>query len=176
MKRFTVIVFVGFLIWSYVGFFAYFEYEKSEIRREVKLRLKKSVPQSDLIHFVFTKEESEKLVWLEKNEFRHQGKMYDIIRFKTLKNNQLEIFCISDRQESNLFAKLDYFVHRDLHDNPSAPLKSLKILQQQPFDMPDFNNSISIFLEDNRKEQFQSYARTILKGFGRDFLQPPEIA
>lgn len=169
----AVIVFVGFLIWSYIGFFTYFQYEKSEIRKEVKTRLKKSVPDEKLIHFIFTEEESKKLVWMKKNEFRFKGKMYDVVHSKSIKANRVEYACVSDVQETKLFAKLDYFVRRDVKEHQRLPIKSLKVLYQQPLEIPDFPTWRAALFLAEQKETFFSITENIHHGFAQEILRPP---
>lgn len=140
------------------------------------MRIKNAVPKDELIRFHFTQKEADRLVWLKKNEFRYKGGMYDVVRTNTLENSVVEYWCVSDHQETLLFARLDYFVRRDLNDGQRFPIKGLKILCQQPLEIPDFNVQISLFCTELTVRQYDTYRDEIHSGFAHLIIQPPQCA
>jgi hypothetical protein len=55
---------------------------------------------------------------MEENEFRYQGKMYDIIKSEKRGNNNI-FYCVNDKNEEQLLARFeDYLKH---HDDTNAP-------------------------------------------------------
>lgn len=63
--------------------YAYLQFEKSAIRREIKWKMIAGMDEAELILLKFTKEETQtKLRWEHSKEFEYNGQMYDIVSKK----------------------------------------------------------------------------------------------
>jgi hypothetical protein len=100
-------------------------------KKEVKQLIKAGIPKDELVKFSFHKnifdEGIKNFKWMKKNEFRYKNEMFDIISSE-LKGDSIYFFCYRDVKESGLFAKLDDYVNRYLHDNPEKEKELQTIL------------------------------------------------
>ncbi len=103
------------LLWQGLGSFVYFQYERRDIRKEIKTRLKAGVPKEDLVEFRFSSLEFKQLEWRKSNEFVWENHFYDIIEKQTNSHDSVVLKCISDKQEDKLFASLGMMVSSNLH-------------------------------------------------------------
>ena len=82
-------------------------------------------------YFIFTNEEYDNLNWIEKNEFRYNGEMYDVLSEETYKEGVL-IYCFHDSKDSWLFSEL-----QKQNDNGNAnsgkAVNLLRLLQSVTF-------------------------------------------
>jgi len=133
LRKSTAILLLILFIYNIFGFYYYFIYKQNSVRSEIKTQIKNNVPQNQLIVLKFTKEQTTKLSFIKKNEFRLNGKMYDIVK-TTIKNNIITYYCINDTQEEKLFENLNEQVSNNLnnilHKNTSKKnhIKSIKDL------------------------------------------------
>jgi hypothetical protein len=116
--------------WQIVGFFSYIEWEKFRIRKEIKQVIKKSVPEENLVQLDFTFSEFKNIKWVESNEFKLNGRMYDVVSKKKTKTGY-QLMCINDIQETVLFAKLDDSTANNLVSH--SPLKHWFKVLKMPF-------------------------------------------
>ncbi len=176
MKRFVSILFVSFLIWNYIGFFAYFQIEKQSAQREFKRKLKLSVPKDELKDFIFSPKEARELVWHKAHEFEYQGGMFDIVYSDTLANGDLIFTCISDIQETKLFEKLGEYVASDLNTNKHKPLKKLKLNLEQPSIYLDRNDyDLPNLMHSDEKTSLGIYLYSIKLGELTKDSPPPQF-
>lgn len=92
--------------------FIYFKIQHYSIKQEIKLKLKKEIPETELISFLFSISDFDKKVdFIDENEFRHEGKMYDIV-YKKYINKHVILKCISDEQETTLFTQLEKLIQK----------------------------------------------------------------
>lgn len=97
--------FLGLMCYHLLGFFTYFEWKRLSIHTEVKHALKQAVPEHQLTHFHFTAHEMHRLKWVKSHEFMLNGHYYDVVKKERTKNGFF-FRCISDDQETELFAQL----------------------------------------------------------------------
>ena len=113
--------------------FIYFKVQQYSIKKEIKQRLKKGVSKDELFTFTFSEyeiENSKELEFIEKHEFRYKGKMYDIV-YQERQDNQLVFHCVSDEQETILFAQLDKLVEEQSKNNQKKNQQLFKLLNFQ---------------------------------------------
>jgi len=72
---------------------------------EVKHAIKRAVPECQLTKFHFTRHEMNRLKWVKSHEFILNGHYYDVVK-KVRTKNGFFFHCISDNQETELFAQL----------------------------------------------------------------------
>jgi hypothetical protein len=103
------------------------------IRKDIKRALKQSVPENQLKNFDFTNKEIKNLTWIKSNEFKLNGKYYDVISKKKTKTGY-HFKCIDDHQETELFQKLEESTAVNLNNSSSSsPLKHWLKLLKTPF-------------------------------------------
>ena len=120
MQKLISYGFLFLFVWQIVGFVGYFEFSHYRLKKDLKLLIKSGVPQDELIVFEFSPEEINELVWLKKNEFDRNGKLFDVVRSHIEENGSTYMECISDSQEKILFAHLDQSVSRNLGDEDNS--------------------------------------------------------
>jgi len=136
VKFFVSFVFVACLLWNYIGFFTYFQIEKYAAKKAFKQKIKKTVPESELRTFLFSPKQVENLAWYEAHEFEYENIMYDIVSTDTTENGAIHYSCVSDMQETKLFAQLDQQVQRSVRDENSLPIANWKNVISQPQFLP----------------------------------------
>ncbi len=152
MKKAVSFLLLILFLYSIAGIFISFKVQQFEVKKEIKLRLKKSVPKSELTLFSFhpSSDEYSTLQWIEDHEFRYNGKMYDIVYRSADSDGTLHFQCINDTKEEILFADLDEQVQKncDSRSNPSAK-NTLKLFSLLYISAPDASisdrNSTQIF-------------------------------
>lgn len=148
--------------WQIIGFVAYFEFTHYHLKKEIKLLLKQGVPQDELVVFEFDKTELSNLIWLKKNEFNYNGNLFDVVRSHKMADGKTYMECISDKQETVLFAKLNQGISSNMGDerNPTPLFNWLKIihfpvvtncfeLNFKKSSIDSINRSYFIYQEDN---------------------------
>lgn len=112
-------------LWQIGGYLIEFQLESNRIRKEIKKLTKEAVPKNQLVYFQFTVKEIKGLTWVKSHEFRKDGHFYDVVWKKDLGNGIIEFQCVSDDQETKLFANLDQYVSANLaNSDPDRPLKN----------------------------------------------------
>lgn len=176
MRKLISILFLLFFFWGIIGFFIHIEIKHSAIKKEIKTALKQSVPIDNLIVFKFDKKEFDNLTWIKNNEFKFEGKLYDVVN-KRIDQNTILVECISDTMEDALFQNLEELVNDDLyHNNHSKKSNSsfVKLLK-----MPYFYNSSEIIItlidDSISKEVFKTDLENLLFGHLFSIEIPPDV-
>jgi hypothetical protein len=112
LKRLTSGLLVCLFLYSSSGFYLNFRYSLQQIRKEIKTRIKQSVPENELITLSFNTSSSDyaNIEWIEGHEFRYRGCMYDIVQRFEDGSETIVFKCINDTQEEKLFQHLDELV------------------------------------------------------------------
>lgn len=136
VKRFGVCLLIIFYTYNLFGFMFTFVAAQNKIRKEIKMRIKQSVPQEELVLFAFTADEAASLQWITSYEFRYKGGMYDIVWTRT-SGDSVYYQCVNDVQEEELFKNLQEQVERQMNDvarngGPDAFKKALDSEVAQP--------------------------------------------
>lgn len=152
------------------GYYPLFKLEQWQVRKEVKRRLKSTVPSGEL----HTIDAGSPLVWhREGKEFQYGGYMYDIVRTDTL-DGKVRYHCINDREEQALFAKLDQMVQDEMdHGNLPVRYKAarfLKLLASLTY-LP--GQSVSLDLNYDVVNTRTAYNNLYHSDFSADILHPP---
>ncbi len=117
MKRIFSLVFISLYIYNIIGYLALFSALQYQVRSEVKNMLKAGVPEHELVKFSFHTPSLQNgfygIQWIEENEFRHNGNMYDVVHMNTA-HDTTYLFCVNDTQEKYLFENLDSHVQREM--------------------------------------------------------------
>lgn len=123
-KIFSFILLMLF-IFNMSGIFIVFKIEQAFIRQEIKNKIKGGVPEDDLHLFVLSRYEYGALNWVREDiEFRYGNEMFDVVRSQ-FKSDSVYLYCINDKEETVLFARLDSMIFENLNaksKNKSHPL------------------------------------------------------
>lgn len=96
----------------------------------MKKKIKAGLDFSELQCIEFTHQEFESIKWEKENkEFIYQNKFYDIVKSEVQLNGNIKLYCIDDKQESKLFAALDYEVKKNTDIEKSGKPGAKKILK-----------------------------------------------
>jgi hypothetical protein len=174
VKSVLSFLFIAFLLWNYLGFFTYFQIEKYAVKKAIKLKLKQSVAEDELFIFEFTAAESKNLIWYEAHEFGYKNVMYDIVYVDTLQNGSLRYSCVSDLQETKLFAQLDQQVNQQVNDENQLPIANWKSVINQPQFIPSLTNIVWAKEIFKIKKEYFSSNYSILSGVVHLFSPPPD--
>ncbi|MDX1906101.1 MAG: hypothetical protein SF053_03645 [Bacteroidia bacterium] len=86
----------GLLTWGYL------RYQQARIRREVKHRIIRGLPDAALVRISLTREQaSHELAWEKSDEFEYQGLRYDVVR-TAHRGDTLVYWCWADYAETHL--------------------------------------------------------------------------
>ena len=77
------------------------------IKKEIKLKLKGSIPNNELTTLIFDKATYTSIKWINKKEFSFNDHMYDVVKIENINNNNIKVICIDDIKEKLLFIQLD---------------------------------------------------------------------
>lgn len=115
--RLLAITWLFFLLVPFWLYFAILQWEKEEVRHEVKEKIIEGMDRDELELLTFTKKESKNLYWEHSKEFKYQGEMYDIVERRTTQDS-VYFWCWWDREESRLNQKLTNLVSGKVHSSP----------------------------------------------------------
>lgn len=114
MRFLTAILFIVLLLMQSVGTHVVFQVKRNLIRKEIKHEIKRGVPEKELVTIDLPKSPSTAnfFSWIDDNEIRYKGKMYDVVRKVNRTPDSVRLYCIADHQEDELFASLDVLVNK----------------------------------------------------------------
>lgn len=143
-----------------------------QVRREIKTRIKNSVPFHEL-HTINASRNAEKMHWhQEGKEFQLNGKMYDIVHVET-QNGETIYHCVDDVDEARLFAHLDDLVNENMdHDQSTRGKTARNLLKHfsQVYIVPVLN--VSTQTTENYQITYTPYLKNAL-GYKPEKLTPP---
>lgn len=173
MKSPILIVILGFILFSVVGYYPMFKLEQASIRHAVKTRLKNGVSDEDLHYIVFESEEDIQWTRVDK-EFRLGDRMFDVVRRK--EGKQLAFYCINDVEEGLLFKNLEETVANSLGDPKSPVQKSGKIvLRLLKVPSPIFTAEIDLPTFGENQKVLTEYQNLYSGNFARLSTPPPQV-
>ncbi|NBR14209.1 MAG: hypothetical protein EBU01_06455 [Crocinitomicaceae bacterium] len=177
MRRVISLLVLLVATWQIVGFFSYFEWEKFQIRREIKEVIAQTSSKKELCELEFTFKEMKNLTWFESREFKFQGRMYDVVKRIPTKNG-VHFICINDSKEASLYAKLDQATFANMNSSSqNSPLKHwLKVLKT-PFtsDFYPANFTLSTVIKAEKTIYYFKQENCLLVSIDSS-SPPPKIA
>ncbi|CAG5078517.1 hypothetical protein [Parvicella tangerina] len=105
---------------------SWLQYQKKEVKREVKRMLKTSTPKEELVEFNFNLFQYMGLDWKKRHEFELNGKMYDIV-YQEITNSNVHYWCWLDKEETALNAQLDQLLQIALTGNSRRRSKEVQL-------------------------------------------------
>lgn len=91
------------------GTWLLFKVRQCQIRNEVRERIREEVPEEALVKFSEGKSSGD-IVWVEEDEFQHEGVLYDVLSRDTTVSGEVILLCIRDGEESDLYAWMEKVV------------------------------------------------------------------
>jgi hypothetical protein len=107
LKRIIPILLLLSLSLNGTAYYFLFRLQQDKIRKEIKMMIKAGVPDGELSVIRHTAENSEDFFWIHSREFRYRGVMYDVVRSEQASDGATLLHCVTDHQETLLFANLD---------------------------------------------------------------------
>ncbi|HEX9656168.1 MAG TPA: hypothetical protein VGB89_04515 [Bacteroidota bacterium] len=101
------------------GFVVAFHILQGDIRKDVKLQLKQTVPDVELVVIPAHENDTHEFQWMKENEFRYRGGLYDIVKTRVTTDTTY-YYCINDLQEERLFENLGEEVRKHTQNNKAA--------------------------------------------------------
>lgn len=87
--------------------FTFLQYQKKQIKREVKWKMIAGIDKNELVLLKFTEEEIQtELRWEHSKEFEYKDQMYDIVE-KWVQSDTIYFWCWWDHEETKLNKQLD---------------------------------------------------------------------
>lgn len=125
MKRLLSLLLLACFLYQVAGIFVVFKIQQQSIRKEIKRQIKLGVPEGDLHVISITEKNYRDLAWHNHKEFTYRGVMYDVVHKKITGETSVVYQCVSDEQETQLFANLDRQVDHttDAKHQGKNPLK-----------------------------------------------------
>ncbi|MBI2269635.1 MAG: hypothetical protein HYU69_04670 [Bacteroidetes bacterium] len=143
MRRVFSCLFLILFLYNIVGYYPVFLYFQSQVKDEVYQKIKNPVPQNDLTVFVFDGDEYKSLEWVERNEFRYKGNLYDVVRKKTDGNGNIVVEVLNDKKEKELIVNLKEQTQQNT-ENPATGKGGQKL--------PEFFSNL--YLPTNNQNSF----------------------
>lgn len=133
LKKIIPILLTIVLLYNTIGYLVVFKGLQYSVKKEIKRRIKRSVPENELFLIKVTENDinthKNGFKFIEKGkEFTLDGKMYDIV-YKDIVNDTIYYKCINDVQEEKLFASLGIQVKQTMETSKPIRQKSSHLTQ-----------------------------------------------
>jgi hypothetical protein len=174
-KHVFVGLIIGVLLAVSVGMFPVFKMKQYVIRKEIKRRIKNSIPEEELHVLTFHSPESD-VEWVrEGKEFILGDRMYDVVH-QEIKGDSTVFHCVNDKEEAILFAHLEDYVQKELQGNSKQSKKKRtngKIFRLQLF-CDAFIIPFNLYTEAD-KNVLPAYTFRVKTNFPEISPQPPQV-
>jgi len=119
MKRATALILLVSILSHLIGYYPLFFVLQLKAKQAIKTQLKNQVDKKNLHVFKF--ESANEINWKEAHkEFEYNQHYYDVVYTQKTETG-ITYYCISDEQETRLFANLDNLI-RQKNETPNSPL------------------------------------------------------
>ena len=157
-----------------IGYFPVFVFQQNLAKKEIRQRIKQSVPEEELSIIIIDECNRSEINWIDKNEFTFGDKMYDVVRIEKDSDGKTYYFCINDKQEKKLFANLEKHIQNNFEGNSQKERNnnSLKHLTKDYLPNTMFESSV-FSIEIN---EFRISAILMAQNFSESATPPPQAA
>lgn len=173
IRRFTSILLLMLLLLSAVGVQTSFIIQKRQVRSAMKKRIKNGVPKDELFTFRFKSSDIPQWTRPEK-EFKVDEHLYDVVDVYE-DTEGITYMCVSDDQETFLFADLGKHVSKSLGDENTPTGKVIGVSLGMVAISEIFHITPILFYDKYSNDNFE-YSFSVntcdLQGEGR----PPEFS
>ena len=130
MKRKVVSLLLLFcLVAPVVATFTFLQYQKMQVKREVKWKMITGIDKNELVLLKFTNEETQtELRWEHSKEFEYKGQMYDIVE-TSIQEGTIYYWCWLDDEETKLNKQLEELVYNVLGNKPQRQEKKNQLAE-----------------------------------------------
>lgn len=129
MKRVITISLLFSLLAPVAGMFVWLQYEKKQVKEEVKHALLNGLERDQLVCLTFPVDELEAFIeWENEYEFEFRGEMYDVVETES-SDGFISFWCWHDSKETRLNDRIDDLLAGGLNDGPVNQDKHIKLLQ-----------------------------------------------
>jgi diacylglycerol kinase family enzyme len=126
LKRTLSILIIFVFVFNFGGFYLIIKAKQYAIRKEVKRKIKRGVPDNELIPILVNHKNEAKLDWKHSKEFRYNGEMYDIVQQEKNTDGSITYYCIWDSLESEVFNDLDKLAAKETDKQNRGIIELLK--------------------------------------------------
>ncbi len=110
-----------------VATFTFLQYQKRQVKREVKWKMIAGIDKNELVLFKFTDTEAQtELNWEHSKEFEYKGQMYDVVE-KLVQGDTIYYWCWWDHEETKLNKQLNGLLAKVLGNNPQRQEKKRQL-------------------------------------------------
>lgn len=133
MRRILISIIAISLFYQVFGYILVFNANAVLCKKEMKRAIKAGLKEDDLQVFRLSNIAYENLAWQNKKEFILKKTMYDVVKKEQRGNDSVILYCITDTQETVLFANLTSHIDQNSDLNATGKpisktlLKLLKI-------------------------------------------------
>ena len=140
MRRTIAIFFLFLYLHNFAGYLAVFFILQHRTQNEMRNRIAAEIPDGQLTLLVFhvdlLKQGSDLFQWIEENEFRHDGAMYDVVRTRVA-GDSAYFLCTRDTDEERLLSDLHQHTQREMnHSGVFSNFDSFKDVFKNSFSNP----------------------------------------
>ncbi len=120
LRKITSIVLLIALSLNTSVYYFYLKLRQTNIRKEIKMKIKAGVPEDELTLFYYTEANKHEFDWKHSREFNHHGVMYDVVREENPEPGVRLLYCVTDHQETLLFGNLKILVTQQQQNHPAT--------------------------------------------------------
>lgn len=176
MKKAPAIFLLLLIIYQLLGYYSIHQLQIYHIKKEVKKRIKKSIPNDELIKFTFALSETNKIQWVKKGkEFIFEKLMYDVVEAKIVADS-INYLCIADFKETQLYAQLDSYVNNFLTTHPNKNKKAAQLIKKISLEYFVKKNGFSTLYITSKKWMNYFLSCTTYVVFQRTESPPPKFS
>ncbi|MBL0308375.1 MAG: hypothetical protein IPP77_01330 [Bacteroidetes bacterium] len=126
MKRLGLLILLFIFIFYSTGLLLIFKVQQYRVRTEIKAQIKRGLSNDQLHVITAYPGNAAMFLWEDKNEFRYQGVMYDVVRKRRVEQATI-YYCINDEQETGLLASIEqqFDKNDDTRKSSTVPMKNL---------------------------------------------------
>jgi hypothetical protein len=162
LKKLTAIFFLSVFAGSWISVPFFFRLQQLSIRHEIKNCLKLGVAEDQLAKIKVTIANRDSLEWEHDREFRYHGDMFDVVRISAY-NDTIIYYCIADKNETLLFARLDEMTWKQVNANGNGKqlkniFRILANMYPEPADITWSSNSQGFVFLPSPGSNYSSFA------------------
>jgi hypothetical protein len=170
MKNTFAVLFLTIMLYNIVGNYSLFLLERIKIKQEVKQRIKREIPQEELTVLTFDKQSYKKIDWVERNEFRYNGSLYDVVNNQIDSDGNVSIYVINDEKEKELYALFEQQVDENDSDTETNKNNTKLLELLSTVDLPV--NNLNCFVPE-KLVSIAFHKSTLYNTIVGEILSPP---
>ena len=139
MKKILPVFLLLALCFNGTAYYFVFKLRQEKVRKEIKMMLKAGVPDGELSVIRHAEDNAHEFRWIHSREFRYKGVMYDVVKSEIAPDGARLLYCVTDHQETLLFANLDRMTKSQTARHPAhtKAIRFYSLLMGGLFTPPD---------------------------------------